>query len=83
MQWIILIGWSLKVIDAQRFKHKMTRQAYIRRTCNEYFKKENDVLLLSDERMVMLLVGEWCCWRELCACGHALSGRCEGCCTQV
>jgi hypothetical protein len=38
---------------------------------------------MSDERMVMLLVGEWCCWRELCVCGHALSGRCEGCCTQV
>jgi hypothetical protein len=32
----------------------------------EYFK-ENDVLLMSNERMVMLLVGEcWCCWREVC-----------------
>jgi hypothetical protein len=28
--------------------------------------------------MVMLLVGEWCCWRELCVCGHDLLGRCEG-----
>jgi hypothetical protein len=64
---LLLIGWSLEVIDAQRFKHEMTRQAYILRTCNEYFK-ENDVLLMSDERMVMLLVGEWWCWRELCVC---------------
>jgi hypothetical protein len=32
---LLLIGWSLKVIDTQRFKHKMTRQAYIRRASTE------------------------------------------------
>ena len=32
---LLLIGWSWKVIAAQRFKHKMTQQAYIRRTSTE------------------------------------------------